>query len=124
MASVPDCPALIVRLRVAVAVWAVGFVKSVTVMVTFAVPGVVWVGVPEMVPVVALIESPLGNPVALKVKGEEPPVTSIVALYGAPIVPFGREFVVMVSVFACWAALTDRKERRVGKECRGRGSLY
>ncbi len=42
--------------------------------------GVLWFGVPEMVPVVALIASPLGNPVALKVKGDEPPVTVIVAL--------------------------------------------
>jgi hypothetical protein len=80
MASVPACPALIVRLRVAVAVWAVGFVRSVTVRVTLAVAAVLCVGVPEMVPVVALIESPLGNPVALKLKGEEPPVTVIVAL--------------------------------------------
>jgi hypothetical protein len=33
-----------------------------------------------MVPVVALIESPLGNPVALNWKGEVPPVTVMVAL--------------------------------------------
>ena len=66
MASVPACPALIVRLRVAVAVWAVGFVKSVTVMVTFAVPGVVWFGVPEMVPLADIVR-PVGRPVAEKV---------------------------------------------------------
>jgi hypothetical protein len=49
-------------------------------MVTFAVPVALWVGVPEIVPVIALIESPVGNPVALKLKGERPPVTVMIAL--------------------------------------------
>jgi hypothetical protein len=40
-------------------------------------------------------------------KGEEPPVTVMVPLYGAPMVPLGREVVVMVSVFA-GTALTVR----------------
>ena len=80
MASVPDCPAPIARFRFAVAVWKVGLVESVTVMVKFAVPVALWVGVPEIVPVIALIESPVGNPVALKLKGERPPVTVMIAL--------------------------------------------
>lgn len=80
MPSVPDCPEPMVRLRDAVAVWAVGLVESVTVIVALEVPAVDCVGVPERVPVVALIESPLGNPVALKWKGEVPPVTVMVAV--------------------------------------------
>jgi hypothetical protein len=77
MLKLPDWPELTVRLRVAVAVCGVPFVESVTVMVTLAVP--VAVGVPEIVPVTALMERPLGNPVALKVKGVRPPLTEISA---------------------------------------------
>jgi hypothetical protein len=77
MLSVPAWPATIVRLNVAVAVCAVPLVESVTETPTLAVP--VAVGVPEIVPVTALMERPPGNPVALKVKGERPPVTEISA---------------------------------------------
>jgi hypothetical protein len=48
------------------------------VIVIVAVP--VAAGVPPIVPVMALIERPLGNPVALKVNGERPPLTVMRAL--------------------------------------------
>jgi hypothetical protein len=57
--------AFTVRLKVAVAVCAVGFVESVTVKLTEAVPAAGEAGVPVIAPVEALSASPLGSPVAL-----------------------------------------------------------
>jgi hypothetical protein len=54
-----------VKLRLADAVSAVGWVESVTVTITVAVPTSACVGFPVMVPDAGLIVNPLGNPVAL-----------------------------------------------------------
>jgi hypothetical protein len=56
-----------VRLRVAVADCAVGWVESVTVIATDAIPTELCAGVPVIAPVELLIDKPLGRPVALNV---------------------------------------------------------
>jgi hypothetical protein len=57
---------LILMLRLTVAESAVGWVESVTLMVAEEVPAEPELGVPVMAPVVPLIESPAGSPLALK----------------------------------------------------------
>jgi hypothetical protein len=57
------------------------------------------VGVPEIVPVEALIASPGGNdPVTLHEYGVWPPVAATACEYETPTVPDGRLVVVMASV--------------------------
>jgi hypothetical protein len=60
-----DPAASMVRFKVADADSAVGWVESVTATITDAVPTSACVGFPVIVPDVALIVKPLGNPVAL-----------------------------------------------------------
>jgi hypothetical protein len=88
-------------LRLEVADCGEGFVESVTLMVTEAVPTEFWLGVPVIVPVALLIDNPLGRLVALKLYGVEPPDAATGLLYAAPTVPAAREAVVMVKVFVC-----------------------
>ncbi len=87
---------LMVRLSVTLAVWAVGEVESVTLIVTL--PLLAAAGVPVMAPVEALIESGVGSPVADQVYGFVPPVAVAVRLYAWPAVPEGSEAVVIVRV--------------------------
>ena len=63
---------------VAVAVWIVGVVVSVSVITTLLVPAVD--GVPEMTPVAASKVSPPGRPVANQFNGATPPVAFSVKL--------------------------------------------
>ena len=60
-----DPAASMVRLRFADADSAMGWVESVTVIVTGAVPRSACVGFPVIVPDVALMVKPLGNPLAV-----------------------------------------------------------
>lgn len=92
---------LILMLRLEVADCGEGFVESVTLMVTEAVPTEFWLGVPVIVPVALLIDNPLGRLVALKLYGVEPPDAATGLLYAEPTVPAAREAVVMVKVFVC-----------------------
>ncbi len=55
-----------------------GFVASVTFTCTLTVPALA--GVPEISPLVGLIDIPLGSPVALQLKGVVPPVAATVWL--------------------------------------------
>src|SRR5260370_18453501 len=81
--------------RLAVAVrW--GLVESVTVIAAVLVPPGP-LGVPVITPA-ALIESPAGKPVAVKVYGAVPPVAlPVVAVYATPTTPAGSEVVVIAS---------------------------
>jgi hypothetical protein len=72
--------ALIVRLKSAVAVCAVGSVASFTVTSTDAIPTELEAGVPVMAPVELLMERPAGRLVALYVYGFVPPVALMDAL--------------------------------------------
>jgi len=62
-----------VRLSFVVADCAVGWVESVTVRATVAVPTELDAGVPEIMPVEPLTVRPVGRPVALNVYGVVPP---------------------------------------------------
>jgi hypothetical protein len=75
-----------------------GWPASVTEMVTDAVPTALCAGVPLMAPVEALIERPLGSPVALNANGIVPPVTVVVALYAVPAVAAGKAVVGITSL--------------------------
>ena len=90
--------------RSVVADCAVGCVESVTVNTTAVVPTELCAGVPVIAPVEALIESPLGKLLALKVYGVVPPVAAIPPPYVLPAVPSGREVVVIVSVLGATTA--------------------
>ncbi len=111
---------LILMLRLEVADCGEGFVESVTLMVTEAVPTEFWLGVPVIVPVALLIDNPLGRLVALKLYGVEPPDAATGLLYAAPTVPAAREAVVMVKVFVCVSACWGLAARTAsGKKCCG-----
>jgi hypothetical protein len=80
--------------RVAVAVRWVGFVESVAVITAELVPAGP-IGVPVIWPA-ALIASPAGKPVAVKVMGGVPPVAAtVVGVYGTPMIPPGKVVVVI-----------------------------
>ena len=55
-----------------------GWLESVTVIVTVFVPTALCCGEPEMTPLAAPIASPAGKPLAEKVYGVTPPDTAIV----------------------------------------------
>jgi hypothetical protein len=74
-----------------------GLVESVTVIAAVLVPPGP-LGVPEITPP-ALIESPAGKPVAVKVYGAVPPAAAtVVAGYATPTIPLGSAVVVIVTV--------------------------
>ena len=79
----------------ALAVCGVGVVESLTVTFTLEVPAVD--GVPEITPVVGLILSPAGKPVADQVKGDLPPDEAMVAVYAVPTAASVKAVVVMAS---------------------------
>lgn len=81
--------------NVLVAVCGVGVPESVTVTFTVLVPAAV--GIPVICPVLALMLSPAGNPVADQLYGVMPPSAATVALYAAPTVPLGSVAVVIES---------------------------
>lgn len=69
--------------------------ESVTSTVKVKVPGLV--GVPEITPLLALIDKPLGKlPDAVHLRVPVPPLACKVALYAIPVVPPGSEAVSMV----------------------------
>jgi len=73
-----------------------GLVESVTVITAVLFPAGP-VGVPVITPA-ALIESPAGKPVAVKVYGAVPPLAlTVVAVYATPTTPAGSEVVVIAS---------------------------
>jgi len=86
----------IVSEKVAVAVCC-GVPESFTVTTTLAFV-IAAMGVPVIAPVDALIERVVGSPVADQVSAPVPPVAVTVKLYAVPIVPLGREVVVIVRV--------------------------
>src|SRR5207302_4622543 len=73
--------AMVIVSPVVDAVWWVGVVESVAVMVTATGLAVAAVGVPLIAPVPALIVSPLGRPVAVYVYGVVPPLAVSPAVY-------------------------------------------
>lgn len=65
-------------------------VESITAITTLYVP--VAVGVPEMTPVLVLIDSPVGRPVAFQATGVVPPFrVGVIVGYGRPTVHDGRD---------------------------------
>src|SRR5436190_877182 len=91
-------PGLIVIVSPVVdAVWCVGLVESVAVMVTATGPPVAVVGVPLITPVPVLIDRPAGRPVAEYVYGAVPPLAVSDAVYVFPITPFGSGLLVIDS---------------------------
>jgi hypothetical protein len=70
-----------------------GLDESFTVIAAVLVPAAV--GVPLITPVVALIDSPAGNPVADQLYGVVPPLAVTGPVYALFTVPFGRTEVVM-----------------------------
>src|SRR5258708_26118432 len=82
--------------RLTVVVRWLGLVESVTVITAVLFPAGP-VGVPVITPA-ALIESPAGKPVAVKVYGAVPPLAlTVVAVYATPTTPAGSEVVVIAS---------------------------
>src|SRR5262249_52979390 len=86
---------LIVQVNGWLAVPCVGVALSVTVAVTLNVPAVV--GVPEITPEEALIDRPVGRPVAEKVYGGVPPDAVSERLVAVPTVPVRLPGLVRVS---------------------------
>jgi hypothetical protein len=78
----------------------------VTVTETVEVPAAV--GVP-VIPPLLLIDNPAGNPVAVHVYGDTPPMAPTEAVYAVPTVPDGREVVVIFNA----GALTTRVNEAV-----------
>ena len=69
--------------------------ESDTVMPT--VKGPLAVGVPLMIPVLAAMDNPAGNPEALQLSGVLPPEAASVRLYGEPRAPGVKDVVVMLN---------------------------
>lgn len=85
----------IITVNVLVALCGVGVPESATVTFTVLVPAAV--GVPVICPVLGLMLSPAGNPVADQLYGCMPPSADTAALYAVPTVPLGSVAVVMES---------------------------
>ena len=78
-----------------------------TVTVTESVPTAV--GVPLITPVLGLMVTPAGSPVADHVKGAAPPAAAMVVEYPTPTMPFGKVGVVIErtgTITSCKEALT------------------
>jgi hypothetical protein len=101
--ATPADAALTTNARLFVALCFVGEVESVTVTETVEVP--VAVAVPVIAPVELLIDSPLGNPLALKLYGGVPPVATTEPLYAIPAVAAVNVVVVIDNALAVTAEI-------------------